>query len=120
MVELAMVDDAALRGAIRAARAMNVTAEHLALLNDAAQTILPAPGAVERWLVWFAWRDGSRRWQPGNEPYDNSNSLKAPTPSTKHRRLRQRLDSQPAVDHLPGAGPVAVATAATPNTGVTA
>jgi hypothetical protein len=65
-----MPDDAALRGALGAFRAGNATAGQLALVADTAQATLPDPVAVESWLVWFAWRDGSRRWQPGLERYD--------------------------------------------------
>ena len=62
--------DQLLRKAIDAARAGTATAEQLEALVEAADTTLPDPRTVERWLVWFAWRDGSRRWQPGLTSYD--------------------------------------------------
>jgi hypothetical protein len=70
VVQLVMPDDAALRGTIGAQRAGTATAEQLALLSDVAQATLPDPVTVTKFLLWFAWKDGSGRWQPGWEPYD--------------------------------------------------
>jgi hypothetical protein len=56
--------------AVRSAPSVPEPRRPLALVADTAQATLPDPVAVESWLLWFAWRDGSRRWQPGLERYD--------------------------------------------------
>ena len=66
-----MPADAALRAAISAARSGNANPAQLTALADVATTLLPDPVTVSKFFVWFAWLDGSRRWQPGWEPYDS-------------------------------------------------
>jgi hypothetical protein len=58
------------REAIDAARAGTADPGQLAILADTAATLLPDPTTVTKFVVWFAWPDGSGRWQPGWEPYD--------------------------------------------------
>jgi hypothetical protein len=61
-----------LRNAIDAARAGTADPGQLAMLADTAATLLPDPTTVTKYVVWFAWPDGSGRWQPGWEHYDDS------------------------------------------------
>jgi hypothetical protein len=77
-----------LREAIDAARAGTADPGQLAILADTAATLLPDPTTVTKFVVWFAWPDGSGRWQPGWEHYDTIDlasgaaKIKQATPGT--------------------------------------
>src|ERR1700722_10844107 len=66
-----MPSAADLRTAITAANTGTADAAQQVMLADAAATLLPDPVTVSKYFVLFAWLDGSRRWQPGYEPYDS-------------------------------------------------
>jgi hypothetical protein len=109
-----------LRNAIDAARAGNANTAQLAMLADAATTLLPDPVTVSKYFVWFAWLDGSRRWQAGWEPYDSldlaNGAAGIKQASTDYANA---VVTGPHTITLPGAGPtaamLAVATTATPD-----
>jgi hypothetical protein len=113
-----MPSAADLRTAITAANTGTADAAQQVMLADAAATLLPDPVTVSKYFVLFAWLDGSRRWQPGYEPYDNldlANGVAAIKQASSD--YPNVTVSEPLSIVLPGAGLVtaAVATTATPD-----
>lgn len=110
-----------LRNAIDAARVGKADSGQLTMLADAASTLLPDPVTVSKYFVWFAWLDGSRRWQAVWEPYDGLDLANGGT-AIKQQSIdyANMTVSGPHTLTLPGAGPTAamlaaVAATATPD-----
>ena len=108
-----------LRTAITAANTGTADAAQQIMLADAAATLLPDPVTVSKYFVLFAWLDGSRRWQPGYEPYDSLDLANGAAAIKQASADYANVTvSAPISIVLPGAGPVAtmaVATTATPD-----
>jgi hypothetical protein len=113
-----MPSAADLRTAITAANTGTADAAQQVMLADAAATLLPDPVTVSKYFVLFAWLDGSRRRQPGYEPYDSLDLANGAAAIKQASADYANVTvSAPISIILPGAGPVvaAVATTATPD-----
>jgi hypothetical protein len=110
-----------LRSAIDAARAGDANTAQLAMLADATATLLPDPVTISKYFVLLAWLDGSRRRQPGYEPYDSLDLANgAAAIKQASADYASVTVSAPLSITLPGAGPVAVAVATTASPDVAA